>query len=330
MSARLDALLRVATIADVLRLANVEPPRRERGAICCPLHAEHTPSFQIQASGRGYRCFGCDAHGGIIELAVALQIAPNKARVVDLLCERLGVPEEADELDTLHRRYPADFTFPPIAAAAIPDAETIARVRWALRDRVPLTDTPGATYIEARGIDPEAAAKNDVRFHANWLELGPAIVFAVRNTSGRVVAAQGRFIDPGTSPKAKTIGSLRSGVYRTVAALDVDVVAIAEAPLDALSIAISGVPSLALCGTSIPPWLRQSLAFCTVIVATDADDAGNAAAKRIAKEFNLSTNVIRLTLPDDTKDANELLVRDPHALYALLHMGNWRQVTLDS
>lgn len=319
MSARLDALLRVATIADVLRLANVEPPTRERKAICCPLHAESTPSFQVQASGRGFRCFGCDAHGGIIELAIALQLAPDKCRAVDRLCEHLHVPVDADAVPQRRRRrtIPA-FALPPVAPDPTADADALARVSAALRDRTPLAGTPGATYLKTRGIDPAAADANDVRYHANWLGRGPAVVFAIRDTSGRVVAAQGRFIDTNAQPKAMTVGAMSAGVYRTAAALEVEIVAITEAPIDALSIAVSGMPALALCGTSIPTWLRRTLAFRTVVVATDADDAGNAAAERIADQFNLGSRVVRLTLPDGVKDANDLLTRNADALYDIV------------
>ena len=316
MSARLDALLRVATIADVLRLANVAPPSCERKAICCPLHDENSPSFQIQASGRGFRCFGCNAHGGIIELAVALQIAPDKARAVDRLCEHFHIAEENDAAPT-RRRPSTAFILPPLALDPTPDVEALARVGAALCDREPLASTAGAMYLEGRGIDPAAAAENDVRYHANWLGRGPAVVFAIRNLAGRVVAAQGRFIASSTTPKAMTIGTLSAGVYRTAAAFDVDVVAITEAPIDALSIAVSGLPALALCGTSLPGWLRRALAFRTVIVATDADAAGNAAAQKITNDFNLGSNVRRMTLPDGAKDANALLVRDPDALYRI-------------
>jgi DNA primase len=32
----------------------------------CPFHEERTPSFCIYPEGRGYHCFGCQAHGDAI------------------------------------------------------------------------------------------------------------------------------------------------------------------------------------------------------------------------------------------------------------------------
>ena len=319
MSTRLDALLTVATIADVLRLAHIEPPTNERRPILCPLpgHTERTPSFMVQQSGRGFRCHGCAGHGGIVELALALGLGKDKAAVVDRLAEHFRIPV-SDEPNTrrLFKRPMAHAVLPPVAPDPIPGADVLARVSVALRDRTTLAGTPGTAFLEGRGIDPVAAAAHDVRFHRNWLGRGPAVVFAIRDRAGKLVAAQGRFIDPKTYPKAMTVGALSAGVFRTAAALDVDVVAITEAPLDALSIAVSGLPSLALCGTSISVWLRRALAFRTVIVATDNDIAGDATAKRISEEFNLGSTIVRMTLPEGLKDANQLLMQDSDALYA--------------
>ena len=317
MSTRLDALLTVATIADVLRLAHIEPPSNERKPIICPLHAERTPSFRVQQSGRGYRCHGCNAHGGIIELAVALGLGKDKGTAVDRLSEHFRIPESSDvQTYRNHRKRPATYVLPPIAPEPSADADALARVSAALRDREPLANSPGATYLASRGIDPGAADAHDTRYHANWLGRGPAIVFAIRDRAGNLVAAQGRFIDPKTQPKAMTVGALSAGVYRTAAALDVDIVAITEAPLDALAIAVSGLPAIALCGVSLASWLRSALAFRTIVVATDNDAAGESAADRIGKEFNLGTTIRRLVLPVGIKDANELLRTDSDDLYS--------------
>jgi len=310
----------------VLRLANVEPPSRDRKAICCPLHAENSPSFQIQASGRGFRCFGCNAHGGIVELALALQLAPDKARVVDRLCDHLRVPDNDDERASFRRERPArTYALPDLPPDPIAGPEAIIRVRTALRDVVPL-EKVGADYLSRRGIDPAAAAANDTRFHPNWLGRGDAVVFGIRDRAGNIVAAQGRFVDPVTQPKALTIGALSSGVYRTAAALDVEIVAITEAPIDALSLAVCGVPAIAMCGTSIATWLRSALAFRTVIVATDADDAGDTAANRITHTLNLGTRIQRLSLPAGVKDANALLTRDADQLLEIVREIREREI----
>jgi hypothetical protein len=83
----LGALLEVARIDDVLAIAGIAVPANSKSPICCPLHAERSPSFYRQQSGKGYRCQGCGAHGGILELATALKLAPTKKDAVKLLAD---------------------------------------------------------------------------------------------------------------------------------------------------------------------------------------------------------------------------------------------------
>jgi hypothetical protein len=77
MTATLSVVDRV-TIADVLRLGGFEQPDRH-GFLICPLHAERSGSFHVLGDGTGYRCFGCGAKGGVLDLAVALGIAADRA-----------------------------------------------------------------------------------------------------------------------------------------------------------------------------------------------------------------------------------------------------------
>lgn len=65
-------------ITDVLRHGGFEQPDRH-GFLSCPLHAERSASFHIVGEGRGFRCFGCGAKGGVLDLVVALGIAADRA-----------------------------------------------------------------------------------------------------------------------------------------------------------------------------------------------------------------------------------------------------------
>jgi DNA primase len=76
------------SIADVLRLGGFEQPNK-RGFLCCPLHSENTPSFKVVGKGRGFRCFGCGAKGGVLDLVVALGVAANRAAAARWLKESI-------------------------------------------------------------------------------------------------------------------------------------------------------------------------------------------------------------------------------------------------
>jgi hypothetical protein len=65
-------------VRDVLRVAGFEEPDK-RGFLSCPLHTERSASFHIVGDGTGWRCFGCGARGGILDLVVGLKIAVDRA-----------------------------------------------------------------------------------------------------------------------------------------------------------------------------------------------------------------------------------------------------------
>lgn len=324
MSARLDTVLQVATVADVLRLARFEPPARERDLILCPLpqHVERTPSFMVQRSNRGYRCHGCGAHGGVLELVVALGLARDRRAAVDVLADQYRVPEDTEgkaawkaarQLE--RQRAAAAALNSPAPREPVVTPEDRAALRKALGAVAPLAGSFGEAYLRSRGIEPAAAY--DTRFHGNWLGRGAAVVLAVRDHAGRVVAAQGRMIEAITGPKAMSRGRVGLGVYATAAALApmTEVVAIVEGPIDALSLAVCELPAIALCGAkSRPAWLRTALAFRSVVLATDNDTAGDASAEDLRVWLNLGTRCSRLALPARCKDTNELLRRDPDAM----------------
>lgn len=73
-----------ASVCDVLRLAGFEEPNRH-GFVACPLHTESSASFHVVGDGRGFRCFGCGAKGGILDLVVALGIACDHAAAASWL-----------------------------------------------------------------------------------------------------------------------------------------------------------------------------------------------------------------------------------------------------
>lgn len=49
-----------------------------KGFVCCPFHAEKTPSMKVYAGNRGYNCFGCGENGGIIDFVMKMFDLPLK------------------------------------------------------------------------------------------------------------------------------------------------------------------------------------------------------------------------------------------------------------
>jgi len=170
----------------------------------------------------------------------------------------------------------------------------------------PLPDTPGAEYLARRGIPAELARAAGARYSLDWYGR-PAVVFPVRDLEGRLVAAQGRHTDGRDDPKARSAGPIGAGLFSTPDALDADPVILAEAPIDALSLAAAGYPAVALCGTALRPWMPPVLSWRRVLLAFDADEAGDKAAAEWTAALRYGTRCERLR-PEGAKDWNALLL----------------------
>jgi len=163
-------------------------------------------------------------------------------------------------------------------------------------------------YLSRRGISRPMAIGNDVAYSPSWYGR-PAVLFPIIDLAGAVVAMQGRYIDGRDTPKARTAGELKLGVFKTLEALDTETMVITEAPIDALSLAAVGVPAIALCGTNAPAWLPQAAAFRRVALAFDADTAGQDASDKLAPLLRSFGAVVTRWAPP-RKDWNAVLLDD--------------------
>jgi hypothetical protein len=296
-------------------------------------------------SGGRERRFLCPLCGGSKKADCAHRSLSLQADTGLWKCHRCGEGGILSEHQTRHapqrslpphreraRRALQSVTFLPATTAA-PLAAAFGRTLTigAKQYQILPLGGPACGYLEHRGISHVLAHAAGVRFCPNW-HGHPAIVFPVYQfpAQGRarcLVAAQGRFIDadglgqPKTRtstsagrtnasqsiPKVISAGPISQGVFATPGAWDASVVVLTEAPLDALSLAACGIPALALCGKDLRPWLLPRLAFRPVLLALDADAAGDAAAEKAAILLSpYGGQIIRLR-PRGAKDWNELL-----------------------
>lgn len=82
---------RLLTMDQVARRYGFEPSRA--GFISCPFHqGDHTASLKIYPGDRGFHCFGCGAHGSVIDFVMQLFDIPFAQAVVRLSSDfRLGL-----------------------------------------------------------------------------------------------------------------------------------------------------------------------------------------------------------------------------------------------
>jgi Toprim-like len=306
-----------------LSLADLEafdPGAPERGAqrrFLCPLpacsakrpDAAHRSLCVNTASG-AWLCHRCGAHGTVRERWNTEPRRSPRERARAALRQAFAV-------DGARPAAPGAPSDPPGADPDRPAAPRPPREagdwRNALRDVRPLAGTPGEAYLHRRGIALDLAHEAGVRHGPDWYGR-PAVLFPIYDRDGALVACQGRYVDGRDDPKTRTAGPKSRGVFATPGAREADRVAIVEAPIDALSLAACGLPAVALAGTTAPDWLPVACAFKRVLLATDADAAGEEAALKLAPAFGAHGARVARLRPARAKDWNEALQTDPEGL----------------
>lgn len=248
-----------------------------------------------------WKCQRCDARGKLRDFWDNPDTQPADAK------RTAYNPRTARAMARQRRARLSEIEAPPI--------EDSGEWRKYLQSSGPLAQSRAAKYLQGRGISLEVATAAGAQFHPNFFGAGAAM-FVIRDQSGQPVALNGRYIGNAT-PKTRTVGPKSGGAFmapisrdgRTVGPLDSDAPAIiiTEAAIDALSLAMAGCPALAFIGTSGPRWLHIACGLRRVVLAFDADEAGDKAAAKIAALLQPYGARCERLRPDGAKDWNAML-----------------------
>jgi len=169
--------------------------------------------------------------------------------------------------------------------------------------------TLAETYLAKRGIAVEVARDSGVLFAPGFYG-APAAIFPLCNRSGEMVAASGRYFSEKAKPKTRIAGAKRDALFATRGALtspSAPAIILTEAPIDALSLATAGYSAVALCGTSAPSWIHLACGLKRVLLAFDADKAGDDAAMALESRLTPFGARCERLRPEGAKDWNEVL-----------------------
>jgi DNA primase len=338
----------VAVASDHLALKRVG--RRYSGL--CPFHAERTPSFTVNPEMGLYYCFGCGAKGDAITFVREVEHL-DFVGAVERLASRAGITLRYDDASVSRERQRRDRLVEAVAAAIAfyhrlllespegGDARRYLRSRGVEGDaarRFQLGWSPDGYDRLSRQLGEEKFSRQDVLDaglafvnRANRLQdhFRARLMFPIFDTRGEPVGFGGRSLGS-EGPKYKN--SPESAVYqksRVLYALNwakSDVVAKGEAVVcegytDVLAFFAAGVPrAVATCGTALgEDHLKILRKFAgTVVLAYDADDAGQAAAERVYQwESQYEVRLAVADLPPG-KDPADVGRHDPAALAAMV------------
>jgi DNA primase len=305
----------------------------------CPFHSEKSPSFTVSEDKHFYHCFGCGAHGDSIRFLTDYAGMTFREAVTEL-AERLGRPLPSSE---------------PGGPAPISTGPLYQRLDLAyqfFRHCLKYSDK-AKEYLKGRGVTQDSLRRFAIGYAPEgWQGLQEAfpdyasdplllqaglikvkderrydafrdrLIFAIKDTRGRIVGFGGRAFDDNSPPKylnsAESIvfdkGSVLFGVHEARSAIQAaKQVIVVEGYMDVVMLAQYGVENaVASMGTACTPRQIERLgALAPEIVFTfDGDAAGIKAAWRALENclpYASESRSFRFCILEGGKDPDDVV-----------------------
>ncbi len=317
----LDELRLRAGLADIIgRRVRLTRKGREHSGLC-PFHKEKTPSFTVNEEKGFYHCFGCGAHGSVIDFAMQTE-GLNFPEAVRKLAADAGmtVPDDTPEAREKERRRQGVLDVTEAAAAFFEKMLRMPEGRGALdylKGRGLSGDTiktfrlgfapPG--YGGLKGELSRAGISEDQMVEAGLLiqpqeskegdkkpydRFRGRVMFPITDTRSRVIAFGGRILGDGepkylNSPETPLFHKgrvLYGQAQASAAARKAGTVVVAEGYMDVIALHQAGFKhAVAPLGTALT---EDQLAMLWRLVPEpvlcfDGDNAGRRAAARAAE-----------------------------------------------
>ncbi|MBQ6339529.1 MAG: DNA primase [Kiritimatiellae bacterium] len=160
-----DIIDQIKQRADIVEIAQSFFPVHKRGGdfwACCPFHHEKTPSFKLNEERQAFYCFGCKAHGSVVDFVKSM-VNTDFPGAMRWLADRYGIVIPETDNSGLSQS----------------DAERLRKLRekrmLLLRDAAAwfhsLLQRPEAqvarNYLDGRGLDAEAISRFQLGYSLN-------------------------------------------------------------------------------------------------------------------------------------------------------------------
>lgn len=264
--------------------------RGKERRFCCPRCGAAKPkdaahrSLAVNTENGAFYCHRCQTKGRLKEFWEERPQIPKKARARQKLISHFSI----ETVDYKQQK----------SAIETEKEENLADKMVEFQKN--FLDSPAENYLLKRGISREIAIQSGCGFAPKWEHwekdgekwklkgTDKRAIFPVYNREEKLVALHTRAIDDENFNSSKiTKGNKSDGIFATRKDIfNAKVVAICEAPIDAMALEMCGIPAIAMIGTSAPDWLGLKFSFKQVLIATDADLAGDKAA------FNLQNQLV--------------------------------------
>ncbi len=353
---------------DLVEVVGEYLPLQRRGKTyvgLCPFHAERTPSFGVSPDKQLFYCFGCGEGGDLFTFVMKKDGLSFQEAVVSL-AERAGLTvPEADDPVQLERWRRQEALLAVLEAACVFFCRMLAEPTQGRAARAYLSERGVSEEAMARfrlgyappawealrpeltrqGFSPELAeaagllVRKERGFYDRFRD---RVIFPITDRRGRVVAFGGRSLDGSgakylNSPETEVFSKRRTlygyhlareGIRREGRAV------LMEGYMDVLTAHQFGVDcAVGSLGTALTPEQVRLLADQAgeVVLAFDADSAGQRAARRGLEVFGSLPCEVRVLAIPEGKDPDEFLHRHgPEAFRrAVAEAPYWVQFLLD-
>lgn len=274
---------------------------------CCPFHKEKTGSFSVNDAKGFYHCFGCSAHGDILDWwqkQDGLSFQEARDRLKREAGEASGPIADATATD--RRSEPDD-------DAKRKQAE--ARAIW--RASRPILDTLAEEYLRGARCIRLSHLPDCLRFHPGLqpdprqAETFPALIAGVTDGAGTLVAIQRTFLAPDGRGKAsisapkRSLGPIGQGAVRLA---DVGaVLGVAEGVETGLSaMELYRVPVWCVLGSNLAR-LDLPRPIRNVVIFGDRGAAGETAAAKACQIYRSQGRKVAVRFPEIGDDFNDEL-----------------------
>jgi DNA primase catalytic core len=364
--AELARLKSEVSVARLVEGCGVELVRQGKDLVGrCPFHEDESPSLVVSPGKNLWHCLGaCQAGGGPIDWVMTAQ-GVSFRHAVELLRESsasLGVLAEPKSPGAGPVVRSTTAKLPALVAPDAADSELVAMVvahyaealaghveaqGFLARRRI---DHPEAVEMFGVGVAdrtlgyrvPHSRTAAGARIRGRLRDLGlvkasghehfrGCVTFPVLDAAGNVGEVYGRRLDPAAQPRHLYLPGPHRGVWNLGALASTDELIVTESIIDALTLWCAGFRHVtAAYGTG--GWTTehqqavQEHGVTRVLVAFDADAAGDAGAKALAGELaSVGVESYRVELPRGM-DVNEVAVgaKNPtDALGRVLRKASW-------
>ncbi len=319
----------------------------------CPFHNEKTPSFHVSPQRQSFYCFGCGAKGDIftfveqvegLDFREALKLLADKAGV-ELSYNQSQSKEQKTEKDKIHEVLEEATKFfvsqleENIAAKDYLQSRGISAESvksWKL-GYAPAEWRSLYAHLLERGYPEEILIKAGL---VKRVEAGSGknpydvfrdrLIFPLRDTSGRVIAFSGRALSKDTEPKYLNSPDTRVFTkHEVLYGLDIakdkirrkDYAVLVEGQIDlVLSHQVGVDNTIASSGTAFTQTHLERLKKLSkrIILAFDADTAGEKAAEKSTELAMLLGLEVKIAKLPDGQDPAEVAKADPNKWKELL------------